>query len=372
MKKEIINKYTCYLPIYDDVDTFINDSGKQARYFLKKLKKELDDNKNLPLSFRPKDLAIDIVLNATSSDDKLSKKVALIFGEKYFLQPPLYVVKIEMTIQFLYKFADYEELIPKKNSHLERRILKIERESALFTTLHNLYLALNISYAGFVKFENILVEENGKKTKLVKLNETQGAVLTFAALEAADNSWPKLSSLPIREVWNWLMQFNDIWERMSRSQIGKVLICLKYLSLNEKLRGENASLDQVVWPTIAVEGLFLKGLPNDRSKTRELRERIMSLLGAIPEKSKLSEKDLNKLYDFRSRLLHGDQNIPNTDSVLNNEIYEEIKYFGRVYDTSNTLISIILASLQFMVKKNWKELNFSTIHAPREEEKILD
>ena len=102
----------------------------------------------------------------------------------------------------------------------------------------------------------------------------------------------------------------------------------------------------LLWSLIGIEALYCSG---KEGLSEQIFTKTQIFLGEIID----YKKKLKQMYDFRSRLIHGDLNIPP------NHFYDDDNPFrDQLFDSTVFAVAILTATLQKMVYENKKELNF--------------
>jgi hypothetical protein len=116
------------------------------------------------------------------------------------------------------------------------------------------------------------------------------------ALEAiADLGWPRLSDRPINELWSWAMGREGFLSQFGGNRIDRAFTAYSHLG------SENGA--DLFWAMLAIESLFTR---TNIAVKDQVVHNTQLLLGELPA----IKKRLDRMYDFRSRLIHGDMDFP--------------------------------------------------------------
>ena len=96
------------------------------------------------------------------------------------------------------------------------------------------------------------------------------------------------------------------------------------------------------------------GVKGEGSLTQQVRDKTSVLLGA-PTSYK---KKLNNMYDFRSRLVHGDLDFPGRHNLREEQEGEHIQ---ELQEAIGLAIAILIATLQEIILRNWNGIDFTYI-----------
>jgi hypothetical protein len=156
--------------------------------------------------------------------------------------------------------------------------------------------------------------------------------------------WPPLEWLEVSSVWAWLLQEDGFKERFSTSPLGRALCAFSFL-MSER-PWASAYISDLIWSMIALEALYGKG---NVDMTNQIVEKTQVFLG--PQKD--FKKDVKKMYDYRSRLLHGDLDLPSAHSGDSDD-----EFANESSRASSIATAILVSTLQRMARENLHALQF--------------
>ncbi len=160
--------------------------------------------------------------------------------------------------------------------------------------------------------------------------------------------WPEYKNLKLEKVWNWFQTNHFSFQRHSKSNTERALNAFTHLfkvSLND-------NIFDLLWALIGIETLYCSGKEG-------LSEQIFNKTQIVLGELKDYKKRLKQMYDFRSRLVHGDLDIPPNYYDLYDE--ENEKFEGSLYDSTVLAVAILTTTLQIMVEENKSSLSFKYI-----------
>lgn len=252
----------------------------------------------------------------------------------------------------LKKFIKPYDLIIHFNCTIDNELLlSIDNENPkvafliLFDYKVTAYLiALQISLPGIVHFsEGIViapVKINGELTPMISL------VREMFAFNQDEFKWPRLKVLDVNKTWLWLEPlFKD---KISTNKIQRALFGFTWIhhdSLNDLT-------NELFYSLLGIEALYAKGNINIMG---QINEKVQIVLGELTDFKKV----IKQMYDFRSRLVHGDLDIPNKMSA-DYDIVNIRKYDKELYKSSCLALAILISTFQWMIEKNCTELKFET------------
>lgn len=153
--------------------------------------------------------------------------------------------------------------------------------------------------------------------------------------------WPPIADLEMSDVWDWLTRVDGLSEGVGRGPVGRAVACLEHAALRDP-RGISA----LVWPVIGLEALYARGREAVHSQILEKSE---VFLGPRTE----YRRNFKQVYDYRSRYLHGDVDIP-----LGHEEGRGGTVDQGLSEASQLAFAILVASLQKLIATNSHVLEF--------------
>lgn len=184
--------------------------------------------------------------------------------------------------------------------------------------------------------------------------QAAGTPISWILHEAIDLAarfhWPMIRVLPVAEALHWLERLPGFTSGRSDSPVGRAVAALSYIVAK---RASDHSPVDLAWAMYGLEALFAR---STQGLAQQLATNTELLLGPRSQ----HKKSVSRLYDFRSRFLHGAINIPlafATDEVLN-----ETDDFGPdAYSNWGLAVTVLVASLQELVDRDWHTLDFRTV-----------
>ena len=163
--------------------------------------------------------------------------------------------------------------------------------------------------------------------------------------DARTRGWPMLIESSIPTVLNWLSGVPAFRERRTASRLGRALAAAAYLCADDQ-RGDLA----IVWALLGLESLYCRG---NGELQRQLSEKTAVYLGNREH----HKKDFSEMYNFRSRLLHGDRDLvfPYNDYDASEEFHD---FHGVRFNHECTATGLLFATLQKMCAEGRYELEF--------------
>lgn len=170
----------------------------------------------------------------------------------------------------------------------------------------------------------------------------------YRATSAANKyRWPPFQSLSILDAWSWLASIRCFEEGIARGPIGRALGALSYVA-PEHYQSESSL--NLAWVLLGLEALYCTGNVG-------LREQLVAKTELVLGPRSENKKAFGAMYDFRSRLLHGDMDLPLRYSGFNAVPGFE-KHFDDLGDYEGIGLATLIATIQLMIKHRWSSLSF--------------
>ena len=158
---------------------------------------------------------------------------------------------------------------------------------------------------------------------------------------SSKHSWPPLATIPLSNIVKWL-SINKPERVIARTMLDKAVASFSNLASDK-------SHLKLIWALIGLETLYCSG---NSGLQAQLIEKSETFLG----KRTAYKKVFPKMYNYRSRLVHGEIPIP----FPNKTDYDESLELSVENDEYEIIaIGILLSTLQKMCNESLKELNFS-------------
>jgi len=199
-------------------------------------------------------------------------------------------------------------------------------------------LLVNLSYSTNVDFlEGVIY----KGEEYIGKTEPIISDLHYAYEHAHNMNWPEINSIEIDKVINWFEENELNLEGNSKNKLQRAINAFSHVlvGLGEK------DTSQFFWQMLGIEALLASGI-NSISSQIELKS---SLILGEPKEYK---KKIKQLYNYRSRLLHGDFDFPPKFSS------DEDNFEKEYWDYLSFSTSILLALIRNLIAKGGIEYKF--------------
>lgn len=252
---------------------------------------------------------------------------------------------LKISSKFKYKLLSLHDQHGNTASFSDEQLVSITSEHyiAIFEkSIIDLIIALNIASPGVIRTLNGVISLDGNKHKFFKQINNY---LWEASQQARNIGWPTISSLNFLDVWKWLLSVPGFIDGFGKGKTGRALAAFSYL-----FSKSDNFFERMIWSIIGLESLYGESSISIR---KQLLDKTEVVIGSRAK----YKKNIGKMYDLRSRYLHGDVDFPARHFIF--DAMSEYEQFLR--DISNaeaTFSAVLVATLQEMIKRNIYELTF--------------
>lgn len=203
-------------------------------------------------------------------------------------------------------------------------------------------LLINLSYSIVCDFLPGVVESNHEKTTFRIESITSNNFFVYNHIKKLN--WPKIKSLKIRETVEYLYKNNiDLYSK-SKNDLHRAINAFTYVFGDRK----NGDSEDLFWVMLGIESLLVEG---NQNITYQFKEKTKIILGEPSD----FKKKINKLYDYRSRLVHGESEIfPKFNNNLDDAKDEHS-------DFVDFAISILISLIRELIYSNKIKFDFKII-----------
>jgi hypothetical protein len=174
----------------------------------------------------------------------------------------------------------------------------------------------------------------------------------FRAVDAAQRyGWPTLQKLGVSQAWSWLAATGCVDGGTAKQPIGRALAALSYVAPQ---RADSESGLNLVWVLLGLEALYC-------TSNIGLREQLVSKTELVLGLRTENKKAFGNMYDFRSRLLHGDMDLPLRYSPFNAEADYQ-RHQSNLSDHEGLGLAALICTIQVMIRNGWRGLEFQYRH----------
>jgi hypothetical protein len=217
---------------------------------------------------------------------------------------------------------------------------RLSANSVFEKRVYDLAVVANIACPGSLAFERGIVVQDGQP--VLSTSKMSADSLREASNLATSIGWPTLQQLDLVKAWGWAIKQDGFLNGFANDALSRSLNAFTRL-LDASIKYDPVAL---LWALVGIEALYTKG---EESLTAQAREKIEAFLG--PQTS--HKKKFRQMYNFRSRFVHGDLDFPGRSSVGTAD------YLSDVSDAISLAVAILTATIQELVRRDWKGLSFS-------------
>lgn len=219
--------------------------------------------------------------------------------------------------------------------------LKDFTEITVDNIVKRISLLLHLSYNVKIDFLSGVIFKANNPNRLVGKTEIIISNVDRSLVHAIKINWPTIKQPTISQTLNWFISHNYHTDDLSQTKLQRAINAFSYSFSN--LREKDTS--KLFWTMIGIESLLAEGSNNIIS---QIKVKTSLILGEPKE----FKKKLEKLYNYRSRFVHGDINFPPKFS-------SEFDSFEREYwDYSEFALSILIALIKDLIIENKFEFKF--------------
>jgi hypothetical protein len=320
-------KIDTYLPFKkesSEMDSLINELVSELLESSNKLELPLDD-------FGSANLLIELV-----TEDKISN-----LRTEY----PTYFKNEILSILHFQSIIDYEEVYTFNLTNFPDYITnEILNESNLVGIYRSRFL--NFLYFTQLSIPGSLYTDKGIFLTNDKFHMDFNSLCSSLVGIAYEDSplWPYVKKVNIENVWNYITQKTNILFEKSVTNIEHGLNAITYLSDND-----SSSANNLLWAMTGIEALYADG---EIGIGFQIDRKSKLFLGEPAENKKI----ITKLYDYRSKFLHGKKSIPINDGWLGEN--ETDDHEDELSAQALLSAKLLIATLQEIIAKNMIKFDF--------------
>ncbi len=230
----------------------------------------------------------------------------------------------------------------------------IHTQMCVEQAMSQLFLIMNIANPGcFDLYQSELISSDETHSSSRRRSGRQRINLSkfhyeMFKLRLEPKSWPKPKVLDLESTANWFLGTQPRDKSHESKRLNQVFSSLLYLASDE------LNPMDVVWIFYCLETLL--GTTPGENRTALVR-RISLLLGANPKQQKFISRSMKPLYNYRSSIVHGNQNvIHHLENVTSGEAFDS--EYDKLFDRIEIGYAILIACLQVMAERQWHSVCF--------------
>ena len=218
-----------------------------------------------------------------------------------------------------------------------------QEEMALRAYLHryilDLFIVCNLSAPGLIDFYNAKLDGDDDHTPIKLSNFSFGNALQ----NVEKNRVPFVDYVDVRQCFTWFRSLEINTKVVASTSVEKALFSILHM-----VRMDDYDISTVPWIFHALEAIY--GTNAGRGFT-DISEKVNFLLSVEERQRKSLKKRLRELNDLRSSFIHGGYNVSHIMDHNSND---------KIFETINFGMSLVISSLQCLMRNNWHGLSVKT------------
>lgn len=218
--------------------------------------------------------------------------------------------------------------------------------------IESLFIAANLAYPGLISLLGGTIIKDGAWVGTV---QSASSTLDNAVSEAKENGWPCIRDLPLDCIIPWLESLPNYFHGVSSMPIERAVNAFFHF-----FDRDLPSMDEylcLMWAMIGLESLYVEGRTDIQN---QVLKKSQLLLGH----NSANKKALARLYDMRSRFVHGAADFKRTYVVYYDT--DQISASDHAFDSATALAqAMLVATLQVMAVDGRKEIEFDYAIKPK-------
>lgn len=195
---------------------------------------------------------------------------------------------------------------------------------------------------------------NKKHEKYTFRNSIDAVMEHFLIPSSRDTIFPPLFEIPIETAQTYFLNSQGFWGGYSQTNVGRAMHCFTNFFDDDY---HWVYPNDFLWSMIGLEALYGQGNQNMMSQIIQKSKIFLNLNDAC-------EKKIKEMYDFRSRVFHGQVNITNKVLFNKNSSVKPNKYTKKEEQVAYDTIYLFLLSLQKCIYDKVHDLNFKYVRDP--------
>lgn len=160
--------------------------------------------------------------------------------------------------------------------------------------------------------------------------------------------WPKYLEIKFIDAWNWYINNSFSLRSQNKTKTERAINAFTYLF---KDYVGDTEFD-LFWSLVGIEAVYCAG---KEGLSEQIFIKSQIVLGEVTD----YKRRLKLMYEFRSRLVHGDLDIPPKHFDFDDTVH--IQFHKNLYDSAILAISVLTATLQTMILDNRRELKLKYV-----------
>lgn len=242
--------------------------------------------------------------------------------------------------------AYYDHL---STSHIDadrQSIVRLMAQVEFCKRVSDLLVMANVSRVGSLEVVHSVVLQDDEPQDFSHIPKMAAFAVQNAAVVAGRMSWPNLREVPLVEVWRWYVRHRESLDGFDGTAMGRALCAFSRL-FEQKTEDEPM---QLLWALVGLEAVYAQG---KSQLAQQLRDKAQAFLG--PQVA--FKKNVSRMYDFRSRFVHGDLDFPGL-SLLGDARETVARFDDELTDATAVAVALLAGTLQEVIRRDWDGVHF--------------
>ncbi len=276
-------------------------------------------------------------------DRESNKRIIRLFGDQAILECEF--LKTTITVPFSIDEVPINAKLEPSTDTRQRSICEFLIRESFMKQISNMLIAANLAHVGSIELKNSIIIQDDVQQEYAQIPPMDSWSLQRSVELSEKIGWPKLQIIDFLKIWKWLNRHEDFFKKgFSNSPMGRALSAFSHI-FEYSTRDEPM---QLLWALIGVESLYVKG---QMALLEQVREKTQILLGS----QEGYKKKIVRMYDFRSRFVHGDLNFPSSYPLI-----DDYEIFGEdLLESISLAVAILVATIQEIIQRDWSGLEFT-------------
>ncbi len=213
------------------------------------------------------------------------------------------------------------------------------------STLADFFVVMNLASPGCCDFYGAKLGSS----RLYPDLSFSSAQFEISQLRGSEGRWPNILFLELNKTISWFDSVRTPLGQLPKNPMERAIFSIFYISKMELAPAT------IIWLFYALESLF-QTRPGENLTT--LFERVRDLLEPDDREAKFLKKNMRKLYDQRSAIVHGGMEVmhPLFAEMLDPKVSDK---FFELDDVVGFGFSVLLACIQKCIENEWKYPTYS-------------
>ena len=273
-------------------------------------------------------------------DDREALVKRRLFRRKHLERCEVLVVSAAVPISF------FDEISSSKTDLDREDVGRFIAQLEFCKRVSDLLVISNVSRVGAIEVLHTAILQDSEPLDFSHIPNMVGFSLQNAARAAERMNWPRLEAVVLQDAWRWYVKRGEMLDGFDGTSMGRALCAFSRL-FEHKTQDEPM---QLLWALVGLESLYVQG---KSELAKQLRDKAQAFLG----NQTAFKKTVNKMYDFRSRFVHGDLDFPGL--FLLGDARDTVARFGdELFDAIAVAVAILAGTIQEVIRRDWDGLHF--------------